>query len=437
MATSARYSPNISRLLAVDALRRAETPEAWSALGSLLLTDPRRPPDVIHLELGAAVNVVRFSPDGALLATGAGDGRARIYTTGTDEVVAQWRHTDAIESLVFANDASVLATASRDGTAVVADFGGSPVVEVEHDDQINEVALSADGRLVATASHDGTARVTDADGTFVELRHDGPVWSVDLTADGEFVATGTETATGGLTTLWAADGTQLATFEHDGAVEAVEFSPDDRFLFGSSMGTGMHLIDVDAAESIATPSAGGGIFGIEWRPDGVEVSTYSLGGAHRVLSPGGAALGRLNQAGGERGIAYDTSGEWAVVASGDFAFSFGVIGVWDLGTKRSLVELNTGGPIQSVAVSPDGRWIAAGNRYADGATVKGDLFQLAGREAWLDQACEGHDGIIDADRWAELVGPSERFIPGCPGVEPPPAPDVSAPDVSAPDVSTP
>ena len=169
----------------------------------------------------------------------------------------------------------------------------------------------------------------------------------------------------------------------------------------------------------------------------------------RVQSPGGTPLGEFNQTGGERGIAYDTTGRWAVVASGDFQFSFGSIGVWDLTTGTSIVELSTGGLIESVAVSPDGSWVAEGYRFADGAEVDGALVQFVGRDRWVgtgsgdglrggqgqlwqflwvDQACEDNDGIIGASRWAELVGPREPFIPGCPGVDtPPPEPDVSTP----------
>jgi len=148
----------------------------------------------------------------------------------------------------------------------------------------------------------------------------------------------------------------------------------------------------------------------------------------RVQSPGGTPLGEFNQTGGERGIAYDTTGRWAVVASGDFQFSFGSIGVWDLTTGTSIVELSTGGLIESVAVSPDGSWVAEGYRFPDGAEVDGALVQFVGRDRWVDQACEDNDGIIGASRWAELVDPGEPFIPGCPGVDtPPPEPDVSTP----------
>ena len=427
VATSASYSPAISRLLAVDALRRSETPEAWSALGRLLFADHRRPAETIDVPHGAAVNVVRFSADGELLATGAGDGAIRLFVPGTTEPVATMSHDDAIAAIVFAAEAPLLATASRDGRAIVWDLEGRELRTVNHADQVNDVAITADGSTTATASHDGVARITTASET-VDLTHRGPVWSVDVTADGAFVATGSATEEGGITTLWSGDGLRLASFEHDDAAIAVRFSPDGAYLFAASAGTTGHLIDVESATSVAMPSAGRGVSGVQWRPDGIEVATYSLGAVFRVRSPDGVSLGRLDQAGGERGIAYDTTGQWAVVGSGNFAFSFGSVGVWDLATETNLIEINTAGPVQSVAVSPDGTWVAAGFRFADGAAVDGGLVQFVGRDKWVERACEGHDGIINAARWAELVGPDEPFIPGCPGVEAPPlVPEVSTP----------
>ncbi|MDG2114718.1 MAG: hypothetical protein P8N02_19175 [Actinomycetota bacterium] len=432
VATSARYSPNISRLLAVDALRRSETPEAWSALGHLLFSDHRRPAETIEVPHGAAVNVIAFSPDGTLLATGAGDGAIRLFTSGTTDVVATMGHDDSIAALAFAAEAPLIVSAGRDGRAVVWDLEGREQGTVSHAVQVNDVAITADGSTTVTASHDGTARISTASYT-IELAHPGPVWSVDITADGTFIATGAATEEGGVTALWRVDGSQIATFEHDEAAIAVRFSPDGAHLFAASAGATMHLIDVESATSVAMPSTGSGFSGVRWRPDSAEVAAFSLGGAFRVQSPRGVPLGRLDQAGGERGIAYDATGRWAVVGSGDFAFSFGSVGVWDLATGVNLAEVNTGGPIESVAVSPDGRWIAAGFRFADGAEVNGGLMQIAGRDQWIDRACEGHDGIIGASRWAELVSPDEAFIPGCPGVKAPPsAPDVSAPDVSSP-----
>ena len=427
VATSARYSPTISRLVAVDALRRSETPEAWSALGHLLFTDHRRTAETIDAPHGAAVNVVKFSADGALLATGAGDGAIRLFIPGTTEPVATMNHDDAIVAIAFAAQAPFLVTASRDRRAIVWDLEGRELLTVNHTDQVNDVAITADGSTAATASHDGVARITTPSDT-VDLTHRGPVWSVDITADGAFVATGSATEDGGVTTLWSGDGSQLASFEHDDAAIAVKFSPDGAYLFAVSAGATGHLINVESATSVPMPSAGRGFTGAQWRPDGLEVAAYSLGAVFRFRSPDVVSLGRLDQVGGERGIAYDATGRWAVVASGDFAFGFGSVGVWDLATETNLVEINTPGPVQSVAVSPDGAWVAAGFRFADGAAVDGGLVQFAGRDKWVERACEGNDGIINAARWADLIGQDEVFIPGCPGVEAPEQfPELSTP----------
>ena len=66
---------------------------------------------------------VAFSPDGTLLATASRDGTARIWdlATGTTRAVLQG-HTDWLTGVAFSPDGTLLATASRDGTARIWDL---------------------------------------------------------------------------------------------------------------------------------------------------------------------------------------------------------------------------------------------------------------------------------------------------------------------------
>lgn len=429
VATSRQYNPTISRLLAVDAWRRAQTPEAWTALGTLLFTDPRRVTEPVTLTHDSAVWTTRFSPDDTLLATGSEDGNVRLWRTGTDQLVTTLHHDDAARALAFAADAPVIATGSHDGSAILWSLDGSELARTTHDDRVNAVAVASNGSLLASASHDGTARLHTDGNAPLALAHDGAVWAIDLSPDGSLVITGSSSADEGTSTLWRVeDGAELARFAHAGPVSHVAFSPDGRYAFAGGEGNITHLIDVRTAESVAQPEVGFGISGVQWRPDGEEVAVWSLGAVRRLSAPGGVELARHDQAGGERAFSYSSDAAWMAAGSGDFAFSFGVVGVWDTQSGRSLVELNTGGPIESVDITSDGRWVAAGFRFADGAEVSGQAIQFQGRDAWVGMACDGNDGLITPSRWAEVVGPDVPFEPGCPGVEaPPPAPDASTP----------
>ena len=66
------------------------------------------------------VNVLRFSPDNAILLTGHGDGTIEMWRTDTYTLKSTIKpHTERVEVLKFSSDGRTLATGSRDGTILL------------------------------------------------------------------------------------------------------------------------------------------------------------------------------------------------------------------------------------------------------------------------------------------------------------------------------
>jgi WD40 repeat protein len=103
---------------------------------------------------------VVFSRDGSRVATGSGDGSARVFDAATGTEVCRLDHDGIVWTVVFSRDGSRVATGSFDGSARVFDAAtGTEVCRLDHDQAVYAVVFSPDGTRTATGCRDGSARV--------------------------------------------------------------------------------------------------------------------------------------------------------------------------------------------------------------------------------------------------------------------------------------
>jgi len=205
-----------------------------------------------------AVTALAFSPDGREIATGAEDGKIRVFGIDGKETrrfegrglpVSQllWGRSlyalgrdglgiDTGGSLPASPDGTTIRSMAEDargdlviglsdGRAVLP--GSPPLLLAAHDGPVYGIAVSPDGALTATAGGDGTARIWRAGTPAATLRLGRTAFlSIAFSADGTRVLTGHDD---GQARLWsAADGMLLAAYREDGVGRHVAFTPDGR-----------------------------------------------------------------------------------------------------------------------------------------------------------------------------------------------------------------
>ncbi len=285
--------------------------------------------------LGHSERVVAaaFSPDSKLLASGSWDGTVRLWDTDTGQEI---RLLDGkggrIQQVSFTRDGKTLLSLAGDGLVRVWNItSGSLVRQIDDFAPLGRAAFSPDGKTLATGAEDGTWRLwRAADGSLLQATaaHPGGISALRFSADGQLLATG------GLdyaVRLWrTSDGSLVKEIkDNDGVINSLDFSPDGKVLAASTNSPKVRLWSLvdDSEASIET-------------------------GAETVLK-----------------VAFDPDGEGLWVAAVD-----GSLKKWKISDGSLVATYLSSGPfVSSLALTPDGQWLAAGG---EGSQIY--MWQLGG-----------------------------------------------------------
>jgi WD40 repeat protein/serine/threonine protein kinase len=336
-----------------------------------------------------AVSSVSWSPDGKRLATGGWDGTAKVWDAAGGQLLLTLKgHTARVLAVSWSPDGKRLTTASDDSTAKVWDAAdGRELLALKgHSSHVWSVSWSPDGRRLATASWDGTAKVWDAAGgrdPITLAGHAAEVWSVTWSPDGQRLETG-----GQRTKVWeAASGRKLLKLMRDEGV----WSPDGtRLADGRADGTLKVWAAAGGRELFTVKAHTNRIDTVSWSPDGTRLATGSEDLAAKVWD---AADGRQlftlrGQTKRVGSVSWSPDGTRLATGSRD-----GSVMVWDAaGGQRLLTFEASTRWVWSVRWSPDGRRLATASD--DGAKV----WRAAGGGEPL--TLEGHSGEVLSVAWS-------------------------------------
>ena len=141
----------------------------WDTSGNnepILLQEQSLSEDLLrtHQELVGGPDVLLFSPDGKILACGAGQ-HVRLWDTTTGELITTFKaHIGFIEYLAFSTDGSTLASASDDGTIKYWNINtGKPIPShiTRHIPWIRSISYLNDSSILASVDYSGIITLWD------------------------------------------------------------------------------------------------------------------------------------------------------------------------------------------------------------------------------------------------------------------------------------
>ena len=300
---------------------------------------------------------VRFSPDGALLATGSWDGTLRLWEAATGAALVK-RKCNNVRALAFSPDGQRIATGSGNGEVrawSVPQLRSTRGISGRHtfptaggNAGVQSVAFSPDGARLYTSGNENLVRAWSAGGplwTASTQGHDkGP--PIAASPDGAWVIVGGHPA--GLRRLDAATGALDPQGAPSGTLADLSVAPDGR-LAVQRVGQGpvIRTPDGDTSRALAAMR----YQRLYWSPDGEHA--FLTGVDNRVLDARTFETRWTIQTRSLKGACFTRDGALMALRKGP------EVHFWDMAGRAERGRLAHSQDIALLAMAPGGAWVVA------------------------------------------------------------------------------
>jgi len=342
-----------------------------------------------QVESSRRVWCVAINSTGSLIASGGVAG-VRVWDAASGTCSRQFSpyDYDAVTSVAFSHDGKKLAAAWSTNSALPAaettdivtvwDIGTGDTLHIlrGHTDAVLAVSFHPNDKRIVSASSDGTARIWDLDDesqTATITGHTGPVRSVAYSPCGTQIATGGADET---IQLWNAETGEelLALRGHSEYVASVRFCADGKRIVSSSADGTAKVWDTSLKQISWSQRGDERAYSVAFSPDGRrivsggwygEIKIWDAIEGSQLVSLRAHRPSRRLRSGRVHGVGYSPDGKKLISCGTDKR-----IVIWDAETGSRLRTLTRDATptcaVSAVAISPDGKLVAAGGWY-DGA----------------------------------------------------------------------
>ena len=291
-------------------------------------------------EKGEEIYVARFTPDQKYLVTSSTEYPISINVLKPDGTLLRnlSGHEDELTDIVFSMDKMI--STGWDGKIIIWNISGNPTnwkiqkaIE-EPGNQIESIAVSNDGLRIIVGNNDRRANIYTIDGSLVNsIEHDETVNSVNFSSDDSKILT----SSGNIVYLRTREGVLLDSLVgHEGEIDHVEFSPDQKLILTASHDNTIKVWDLDG-EMIKTIGNHQDMVRVaRFSPDGNYIVSGSNDNKIKIWEKKGRFLTELS---GHKEVIYDCSfspdGASIISASGD-----GSVKAWNL-LQKPITHIKT------------------------------------------------------------------------------------------------